>query len=91
METLTVKVRQKGVITLPAEVRQRYNLAEGDIFTLIDLGEGALMLVPKVSEVARLGDEVARQLEAEQVSLEDLLDALDKERAASYRAHYEEA
>lgn len=91
METLTVKVRQKGVITLPAEVRQRYNLAEGDIFTLIDLGEGALMLVPKVSEVARLGDEVARQLEAEQVSLEDLLDALDKERAAYYRAHYEEA
>jgi len=91
METLTVKVRQKGVITLPAEVRQRYNLAEGDIFTLIDLGEGALMLVPKVSEVARLGDEVARQLEAEQVSLEDLLDALDEEREAYYRAHYEEA
>jgi hypothetical protein len=64
---------------------------EGDIFTLVDLGEGALMLMPQVSEVARLGDEVARQLEEEQVSLEDLLNALDEEREAYYREHYEEA
>ncbi len=55
METLTAKVRQKGVIALPSEVRQRYNLAEGDIFTLIDLGEGVLMLVSKASEVAWSG------------------------------------
>ncbi|MCU0521529.1 MAG: hypothetical protein MUF84_12645 [Anaerolineae bacterium] len=66
-------------------------LVEGDIFTLVDLGEGALMLMPQVSEVARLGDEVARQLEEEQVSLEDLLNALDEEREAYYREHYEEA
>lgn len=91
MQTKTVKVRQKGVITLPVDLRRRYSLAEGDIFTLIDLGEGALMLLPQVSQVARLGDQIADQLRMEDVSLEDLLDALDQEREAYYREHYDDA
>ena len=91
METKTIKIRQKGVITLPAEVRRRYNLAEGDSFTMIDLGEGALMLLPGVSEVARLGDEAARYLADENVSLEELLATLAEEREAYYLEHYDEA
>jgi bifunctional DNA-binding transcriptional regulator/antitoxin component of YhaV-PrlF toxin-antitoxin module len=91
METKTVIVRRKGVITLPVELRQRYGVTEGDVFTLVDLGEGALMLVPEVSQVARLGDAVAEQLEAADVSLEDLLETLDREREAYYREHYQDA
>lgn len=91
METKTVKIRQKGVITLPVEVRREYDLDEGDLFTLVDLGEGALMLIPQLSQVARLGDQVAAHLEAEELSLDDLLEALDEEREAYYREHYEQA
>jgi AbrB family looped-hinge helix DNA binding protein len=91
MDTKTVKIRQKGVITLPVEVRREYDLDEGDIFTLVDLGEGALMLIPQLSQVARLGDQVAAHLEAEELSLDDLLEALDDEREAYYREHYEQA
>jgi len=91
METKTVKIRQKGVITLPVEVRRRYELVEGDIFTLVDLGDGGLMLLPQVSQVARIGDAIGEQLQAEEISLEDLLDTLDQEREAYYREHYDDA
>jgi AbrB family looped-hinge helix DNA binding protein len=91
VETITVKIRQKGVITLPVDLRREHNLDEGDILTLIDLGEGALMLVPQASQVARLGDVVAEQLQAEGVSLDDLLEALDEERERYYREHYDPA
>jgi bifunctional DNA-binding transcriptional regulator/antitoxin component of YhaV-PrlF toxin-antitoxin module len=91
METKTVKIRQKGVITLPVEVGRRYELAEGDIFTLVDLGDGGLMLLPQVSQVARIGDAIGEQLQTEEVSLEDLLDTLDQEREAYYREHYDDA
>lgn len=41
----TVQVRQRGTLTLPAEVRQRYNIQPGDTFSLVDL-DGLLVLTP---------------------------------------------
>jgi bifunctional DNA-binding transcriptional regulator/antitoxin component of YhaV-PrlF toxin-antitoxin module len=37
----TIQIRKKGSITLPLESRHKYDLDEGDIFTLIDLGDGS--------------------------------------------------
>jgi bifunctional DNA-binding transcriptional regulator/antitoxin component of YhaV-PrlF toxin-antitoxin module len=80
METMVIQIRQKGVITIPVELRRKYGFSAGDIFTLIDLGEGAFMLTPGSSEVARLGDQVAKILREEGVSAEDVLQALEEER-----------
>lgn len=88
MTTTTVQIRRKGLITLPVELRRQYNLDEGDVLTLVDLGEGAFLLTPQVSQVARLGDRVARLMEREDVSLEDMLEALDQEREDYYQEHY---
>jgi bifunctional DNA-binding transcriptional regulator/antitoxin component of YhaV-PrlF toxin-antitoxin module len=85
-----VQIRRKGLITLPVELRRQYNFKEGDVLTLVDLGEGALLLVPRVSQVARLGDQVADLMESQDVSLEDMLEALDQEREDYYREHYAE-
>ena len=84
MTTLTVQIRRKGVITLPMELRRQYSLDEGDVFTMIDLGDGSLLLVPRVSQVARLMDEAGVELEA-------VLETLDQEREAYYREHYAQA
>ncbi len=84
----TVQIRRKGVITLPAELRRRYALSEGDVYTLIDAGDGTFVLVPQVSQVARLGDKVAQTLADDGASLEDVLTALDEERERYYQAHY---
>ena len=88
MTTTTVQIRRKGLITLPVELRRQYNLADGDVFTLVDLGDGSFLLTPRVSQVARLGDQVARLMEEEDVTLEEMLKALEEERGAYYREHY---
>jgi bifunctional DNA-binding transcriptional regulator/antitoxin component of YhaV-PrlF toxin-antitoxin module len=91
MATMTVQIRRKGVITLPVEMRRRYGLDEGDVFTLMDLGDGSFLLTPRVSQVARLGDQVARVMAEEGVDLEEMLEALDQERELYYREHYVQA
>jgi hypothetical protein len=37
---MTDQIRRRGVLTLLAKLRRRYDIDEGDAFTLIDLGEG---------------------------------------------------
>jgi AbrB family looped-hinge helix DNA binding protein len=88
MTVNTIQIRKKGSLTLPAEMREKYGLNEGDVFTLIDLGEGSFLLTPRLSQVNRLGDRVAEILKEEGVSQEELLNALDEERQRYYREHY---
>ncbi|MFB0534629.1 MAG: AbrB/MazE/SpoVT family DNA-binding domain-containing protein [Anaerolineae bacterium] len=85
---MTVQIRRKGAITLPVELLRRYGLDEGDVFTLVDLGDGSFLLTPRVSQVARLGDQVARVVAKERVDPEEMLEALDQERELYYREHY---
>ena len=88
MGTMTIQIRRKGVITLPAQMRRQYNLDEGDVFTLVDLGDGSFLLTPQVSRLAHLGDQVARLMEEEGVTVEEMLEALDQEREDYYQDHY---
>ncbi|MBI3977331.1 MAG: AbrB/MazE/SpoVT family DNA-binding domain-containing protein [Chloroflexi bacterium] len=91
MATVTIQIRQKGVITLPVELRRRYGLGEGDVLTLVDLGDGSFLLTPRVSEIARLGEQVARVMEQEGVGLKEMLETLDEERERYYRERYAQA
>ena len=88
MVTITVQIRRKGLITLPIEMRRQYGLSEGDVFTLVDMGDGSFFLTPRVSQVARLGDQVARLMDEEDVTLDDMLETLDGERERYYNEHY---
>ena len=88
MVATTVQIRRKGAITIPAELRRRYGISEGDAFTLVEMGGGTFLLTSQVSRVAHLGDRVARLLDEEGVTLEQMLDALDEERETYYREHY---
>lgn len=75
----TVQVRQRGTLTLPAEVRQRYNIQPGDTFSLVDL-DGLLVLTP----MAPLAPELAREIERARIeaglSVEEMLQALREQR-----------
>ena len=78
-------------MTLPQPLRRKYGIAEGDLFTITDLGDGSFLFTPDASQVARLGDEVARLVAAEDATLDDLLEVLDQEREAYYRERYADA
>ncbi len=86
----TVQMRGKGTITLPASLRKKYKLEDGELFTIIDLGEGSILIKPMVSQVNKLGDKIAKQLKEDNVTLDDLLEALDEDRQRYYQEHYVE-
>ena len=88
MSSVNIQLRRKGILTLPISLRRKYGLDENDVFTLEDLGNGSFLLIPQVSEVARLGDRVAEVMAEEEASLEEMLEALDEERENYYREHY---
>jgi bifunctional DNA-binding transcriptional regulator/antitoxin component of YhaV-PrlF toxin-antitoxin module len=90
MSAVNIQLRRKGILTLPVSLRRKYNLDENDVFTLEDLGNGSFLLIPQVSKVARLGDRVAEVMAEEEVTLEDMLEALDEERQDYYREHYDQ-
>lgn len=84
----TIQMRGKGTITIPVELRRKYGLDEGNIITLIDLGDGSFLLTPKVTKVDRLGDRVAQAIAKEGISLDEILTALDEERERYYQERY---
>ena len=84
----TVQMRGKGTITIPVELRRKYGLDEGNIITLIDLGDGSFLLTPKVTKVDRLGDRVAQAIAKEGISLDEIQTALDEERERYYQERY---
>jgi len=89
MTTATnIQLRSKGTFVLPKRLRQKYGFQPGDVFALVDLGDGAFVLTPQVSSLAALGDKVAGVMEEEGIALEEMLDSLEQERERYYREHY---
>jgi AbrB family looped-hinge helix DNA binding protein len=83
----TVQVRKRGVLTLPAELRQKYGIEEGDTFRLVDL-DGIFVITPMVPMVPELAREIERlRLEAG-LSIEELLGNLRQERERCYQEKY---
>jgi len=78
--TVTVQMRAKGGLTIPTELRRKYGLEEGEVFTLFDLGEGSLLLVPRISIVPKLVAEMEAIREEAGLTLDDLLAGLPDER-----------
>jgi bifunctional DNA-binding transcriptional regulator/antitoxin component of YhaV-PrlF toxin-antitoxin module len=87
-KAITIQIRGKGTLTLPIGLRRKYNLFDGDIITLIDLGDGSFMLTPIVSQVDRKGSRVAEEMAEGEVTEDEVLRALDEERKHYYQEHY---
>lgn len=75
----TVQVRQRGSLTLPAELRERYGIEPGDTFRLLDL-DGIFVLTPMVPMVPELAREIERARLEAGLDTVDLLQALREER-----------
>jgi AbrB family looped-hinge helix DNA binding protein len=78
-DTITVRVAQRGVMTLPKSIREAYGLQPGDTLTLLDLG-GVLLLSPRRSEVDALADRITQALTERGETLESMLHTLREER-----------
>lgn len=83
----TVQVRQRGTLTLPAELREKYGIEPGDTFRLVDL-DGIFVLTPMVAMVPELAREIERARVEAGLSIEELLGNLREQRERYYTEHH---
>jgi AbrB family looped-hinge helix DNA binding protein len=86
---VTVQVRDRGVLTLPAEIREKYGIRPGDTFRLVDL-DGIFVLTPMVPMVPELAREIERARVEAGLSTEELLRGLREQRERYSSEHYDD-
>jgi len=79
--TFQVQVVRRGIITLPKELRDHNNIEEGDMLTLIDLGDGVVVMSPQRSRVDEIANKLAKEWQDSGESLESMLSTLREVRA----------
>jgi bifunctional DNA-binding transcriptional regulator/antitoxin component of YhaV-PrlF toxin-antitoxin module len=84
---VTIQVRQRGTMTLPADLRQKYGIRAGDTFRLVDL-DGIFVLTPMMPIVPELAREIERTRRETGLSLEELLNGLREQREQYYQERY---
>jgi bifunctional DNA-binding transcriptional regulator/antitoxin component of YhaV-PrlF toxin-antitoxin module len=89
MET-SIQVRQRGTLTLPVELREKYGIKPGDTFRLVDL-DGIFVLTPMVPMVPELAREIERMRRETSLSMEELLTGLREQRERYHLEHYGDA
>ena len=86
----TVQVRDRGVLTLPAELREKYGIRSGDTFRLVDL-DGIFVLTPMVPMVPELAREIERARIEAGLSTDDLLRTLREQRERYWHEQHDDA
>ena len=76
-----VQVVRRGVITLPKELREANNIHEGDTLTLIELGDGVVVMSLRRSRVDAVADKLAAEWQGSGETLESMLATLREARA----------
>ncbi|HSG44184.1 MAG TPA: AbrB/MazE/SpoVT family DNA-binding domain-containing protein [Anaerolineales bacterium] len=79
--TFQVQVVRRGIITLPKELREHNRIEEGDMLTLIDLGDGVVVMSPQRSRVDEIANKLAREWQDSGETLESMLTTLREVRA----------
>ena len=79
--TFKVQVVRRGLITLPKELRDQSHINEGDTLTLIDLGDGVVVMSPRHSRVDEIADKLAKEWQDSGETLESMLTILREVRA----------
>jgi len=70
-QAATIQIRQRGTVTLPAKLREKYGLKDGDPVTIVDL-DGVFLITPRVLTVPGLARELERLRKRKGLSLKDL-------------------
>ena len=84
---VVVQVRERGQFTIPAEIRRQMGIEEGDIFSLIQLGD-TLVATRKKLVAPEIAGAIEGLMREEGVTLGDLLDGLEKQREVYVREKY---
>lgn len=85
----TIKIRKRGVVTIPSEIREKYDIQEGDTYQIVDI-DGIFVLTPMLLIVPELAREIERYRREAGASMEDLMQGLREERERYHEEKYGE-
>ncbi len=66
-------VREKGQVTIPAEIRKKLGLRKGDLVSFVETDKGVVIKPAEVIVTDAL-DEIGRALKARGITLDQLID-----------------
>ncbi len=91
-KSYTVRLRERGQITIPQAVRDQWarGTENPEMLNLVQIGD-ALFLSPKQALLPELSKQFSAIMDEEGVTLADLLEGLAEEREAIYRERYGDA
>jgi len=84
--TYQVQVGRRGVITIPKEIRDQENIADGEVLNLIKLSGDVYVISRHSSHVARAADQLAKEWKNSGGSLESMLSTL-----RDFRTEYDQS
>jgi len=79
--TYQVQVGRRGVITLPKELRDQKNIADGEILNIIQLSDDVFVISRRRSQVDEVANRLAKEWRDSGESLESMLHTLREVRA----------
>ena len=82
--TYTVRLRDRGQLTLPQAVRKELAVDDGDILTLVQIDDLAI-ITRRSSLLPKLSQEFTAIMKEDGVSLAELLQGLEEEREQIWR------
>jgi AbrB family looped-hinge helix DNA binding protein len=71
-----VRVVRRGVITIPKALRESGRIEEGNLLTLVDLGDGVVLMSSRRSRVDEIANNLSRQWQESGETLESMLSTL---------------
>jgi AbrB family looped-hinge helix DNA binding protein len=76
---MVTRMREKGQITIPANIRESLHLSRDSVLTVTKVGEG-ILLTPKPSVFESVSEKFSKAAKTKSITLDDLLKDLKKNR-----------
>jgi AbrB family looped-hinge helix DNA binding protein len=82
-----LQVNKQGQVTIPAEMRERFGIKEGDFVAIEETSEGVLIM-PRGMLALRALDEIGKILKEQGLTLEDMIESGKEIREELFRERY---
>ena len=75
------KVKSRGRMTLPKELRDANDIRDGDTILLVDAGDGVIIMKHQTSQVDRSADKIAAEFRNNGITFEDVVEEIRRIRS----------
>jgi AbrB family looped-hinge helix DNA binding protein len=86
-EVFTAEIKTRGQLTIPKKIRDARHLEEGQIVSLIPVGD-SIIVTPKRLELDEARREIRKIMKATGLSADDLIEGLREERENLFQETY---